>query len=139
MSLKEKTALVSLIATLLIYGFYFVDVGLKIDPATPTDLFMKKMFVLVIGVIIVNIIGSIIAGISSGKDADEKYDERDLLIRARSGDISGNVLGVGVVIASGQIFYGGTAIEIVHWVLLALVASEIVNNALKIAYYRHWL
>jgi len=139
LSLKEKTAWVSLLATLLIYGNYFLDVGLKIDPATPTNAFMMKMITVVVGVIIVNIVGNIIANISSYKDSDEKYDERDRLIRARAGDISGNVLGVGVVIASGQLFYNGTAIEIVHWVLLSLVVSEIVNNATKIAHYRFWL
>lgn len=139
MSFREKSAWVCLAGILIVYGFYFVDIGFRIDPNYPVKEFVNKQISLLIGIIITLVIGYGITNSFSKKPVDELEDERDKLISAQAGDIAGGILGAGTIASVASMYYGVTQVEMANWILLALVVSELVNNGYKIAKYRHWI
>ena len=139
MSFQEKSAWACLIGVLAVYGWYFIDVGLFVDPAFTLGAFMKKQIVLVVGLVILLIIGNAVAAATSRSGEDSVQDEREILIKAQAGDIAGGVAIIGSLMAAVSLFHGAQAIEMANYVLLAIVASEIVRNGVKIAKYRFWL
>ncbi len=95
MSFREKSAWISLLAYLGIYGFYFARVGSALmrgdaDGAPFFGAFAQSvvLFVLVI------IIGTIIAAVTAPKDANAPADEREKLITLKANSGSGRCLGL---------------------------------------------
>lgn len=139
MSFKEKSAWVCLIGILIVYGFYFVDVGVRINPDFPVEAFVNKQISLLIGIIITMILGYSIVASMSKKPVDELEDERDKLISAQAGDLAGGIAIFGTIASVASMYQGVNQVEMANWILLAIVVAELARNGFKIAKYRHWL
>ncbi len=139
MSFREKSAWVCLAGILIVYGFYFVDIGFRIDPVYPIEAFVNKQITLLIGIIITMIIGYGIVNSLGKKPVDELEDERDKLIGAQAGDLAGGIAIFGTIASVASMYHGVNQVEMANWILLAIVAAELARNGYKIAKYRHWI
>ncbi len=138
MSFEEKSTWASLLIILLVFVGYFSQVfdGLvtaTLDKAEITGLFIGA----VVSVIVLEIALHVVIAIINVKDADQHMDERDRLFSIRAGNISGWVLGFGVLMIASQTFiYELSPLWIANLLLFAVFISQVVSYALQLFYYR---
>ena len=137
MSFREKSAWLMTAALLLTGLFYFsfvVRLSSELGEIAPPLLPAVGLY---IGLLIVlAVIGHILAAAFAPKDASADMDERDRLIAARSGNLSGYILAAGVLLALGHYLaaYNGNALF--HGVFASLLISQMAEYGLRIVFYR---
>ena len=138
MSFEEKSTWISLAIILLVSTGYFTQVfeGISagdLDKADITGLF----FGAVITVVVLEVALHIAIAIFNVRDADQSMDERDRLYAVKAGNISGWVLGIGVLTIAAHTFIQDLNPLLVANLLLFMVfVSQIASYALKLFYYR---
>lgn len=138
MSFEEKSTWVSLAIILLVFTGYFVQVfeGISagnLDKGDITGLF----FGAVITVVVLEVALHIATAIFNVKDADQSMDERDRHYAVKAGNISGWVLGIGVLTIAAHTFVQDLNPLLVANLLLFMVfVSQIASYAMKLFYYR---
>ena len=138
MSFEEKSTWASLAIILFVFVGYFSQVfeGIStgsLDKADITGLF----FGAIVTVIVMEIILHIVITVFNVKDADQSRDERDRLFSMKAGNISGWVLGFGVLVIAAQAFMKDlNALWVANLLLFIVFVSQIVSYALKLFYYR---
>jgi hypothetical protein len=137
MSFREKSAWISLVAYLAIYGFYFANVAMALargeaDAAHFLGLLGKSVVLFVL----VTVVLTIIAAIRSPRDAQAPQDEREKLIRLKANSMSGPVLASGVVIAIGALFFDMKSFLVINLLFFALVVYEVFRIAAQIVLTR---
>lgn len=138
LSFEEKSTWASLVILLFVFTGYFSQVinGItsgSLDKAEVTGMF----FGAVITVIVMEIVLHIAIAVFNVKDADQSTDERDRLFSMRAGNISGWVLGFGVLIIAAQTFMKDlNPLWVANLLLFMVFISQIVSYALKLYYYR---
>jgi uncharacterized membrane protein len=151
MAFREKTAWVSLIATLGVWGWYFATLGIGI--ANGGEMFgaVAGRFVLAVILLVVILIAVTIAiAIQSPKEADAPADarERDFALQGyRAAYFTLSTLVVMVMLAAPLIVHVGpallrgtpaevTAILIGNSILFAMVIAEVVQWSVQIVRFR---
>lgn len=137
MSFREKSAWISLLAYLGIYGFYFVQVGSALtrgdtDGAPFLGLFAQSI-ALFIAVIIM---GTVITAVLAPREANAPADEREKLVTLKANSASGYVLAAGVVLTIGVIFYGAKDFLVINLLFFSLVVSEVYKIVTQLFLYR---
>jgi len=138
MSFEEKSTWISLAIITVVFTGYFSQVyeGLlsgNLDKAAVTGLFIGA----VIAIIVLEVVFHIVVSAFNVKDADRPTDERDRLFSMKAGNISGWVLGFGVLIIAGHTFMKEPdAIWVANLLLFVVFVSQVVSYALQIFYYR---
>jgi len=137
-SFEEKSTWASLAIITFIFAGYFSQVysGLingTLNKAAITGLFIGA----VASIIILEIALHIVIAVLNVKDADQPSDERDRLFSIKAGNISGWVLGIGVLIISAQTFMRDLdSLWVANLLLFAVFVSQVVSYVLQIFYYR---
>lgn len=137
-SFEEKSIWVSLVIIIFVFTGYFSQVyeGLMsgtLDKATVFGLFIGA----VVSIVVLEIVLHIVIAITNVKDADQPTDERDRLFSMRAGNISGWVLGFGVLIISAHTFMQELdSLWVANLLLFAVFVSQLVSYALQLFYYR---
>lgn len=137
MSYREQTAWI-MIAALIFGGFlYFGAVAensqsiLQLaEPGLP--LITRYTFALVV----IAVVGHIVTGILSPKDANAPADERDKRIIDKAGHWSGYVLGFGVVMSLGAYLILHNGNLMFYGVFASLMLSQIIEYAMQLLLYR---
>jgi hypothetical protein len=151
MSFREKSIWISLIATLLIFGDYFLNViSLGVLPADAAKtaalgLSLRALFL----IIIVEIIFQGMLAVSNRKAAELGADERDKLFEYKGNNFGYTVLVIGVFITLGRIVFleinpefieqtNGLTIPLLtaHILLFSFILSEVVRFSAQLYYYR---
>ncbi len=149
LSFREKSALVSLLAVLFVYGGYFVNLLSGSAEHTLSAMLYTSIGV-VITLVVIEIVFHSLLGSFDAADANAPADERDLLISARAARVSHLVLSSGVLIVLGRVVIGGamfesngleevTLFEVANLLLFAFVASELSHYGAQIFFYRRGL
>jgi hypothetical protein len=127
MSFRQKTALLSALALLAAYGWYFAQVA-SARAAGPLGGAAMLGLVLptILAVVTIQIVGAVLIAIFSG-ERQEPMDERERALSANSIRGAYAVLLVGGLAASASVFFGLGAVDIANVALLAVVAAEIVR------------
>lgn len=137
-SFEEKSTWVSLAIITFIFAGYFSQVyqGLvndTLDKGAVLGLFIGA----VVSIIVLEIVLHIVIAVLNVKDADQPNDERDRLFSMRAGNISGWVLGIGVLIIASQTFVQELdSLWVANLLLFAVFVSQVVSYVLQIFYYR---
>jgi len=137
-SFEEKSTWASLAIVTFIFAGYFSQVyqGLMdgtLDKAAIFGLF----FGAVISVVVLEILLHTVIALVNIKDAEQRSDERDRLFSMRAGNISGWVLGIGVLIIAAQTLMNDLdSLWVANLLLFAIFVSQFVSYALQIFYYR---
>ena len=137
-SFEEKSIWVSLVIITFVFAGYFSQVyeGLMsgtLNKGVVFGLFFGAVF----SIIVLEIALHIVIAILNAKDADQPSDERDRLFSMRAGNISGWVLGFGVLIIAAQTFMRELdSLWVANLLLFAVFVSQVLSYALQIFYYR---
>lgn len=138
MSFREKRAWITLIALVgvLILFFLHIPPSRMLDP--PQNMWVLHVLLLMITTYVtIELIAYVVIRIRSPRDARTPKDERERLIELRSRAIAWYVY---VILSMVGVFLtlhmSANTIGIAFVVLLSYVIAEIVNQALRIYYYR---
>ena len=150
MSFREKLAWISLLSTLLIWGSYFVEIGLD---AAAGRLAVGALMGLFIGRVVLSIVVEVVlataAALLAPKEANAPADEREQLIMLKATNAAYAVLSLGAVLAAitgalvavrGAGLLPATEADVAfvsaNGVLFALVLAEVVRSTFQIVGFR---
>lgn len=151
MSFKEKSAWISLISTVCIFGYYFYNIIMLIGVPTEVAKEAAKTYLIqaVMLSIVVEVIFHSLLAATNRKSADIEGDERDKTYEYKANSLGYSVLVLGVVITLGGIIileYNPAwaehnrvmqfPMQIAHILMFSFILSEIVRFAGQIYYYR---
>jgi len=135
MTFREKIAVLTLIANVLIYGAYFGDTTLGVlDGVYALD--QGYLIQTIVMLIVVVIAGSIVLGIFAGREADAPADERDRLVAMRADQRAGYVVAFGAGASLVMAIAGLSVFWIANTVLAGLVAGEMLKSLSTLIDYR---
>ena len=134
MSFREKSAWISMLSMLAIYGFYFWSV-IQAGPQ-PGGFHFGGLLTTIIALVVVQVVLTVGAALFSPKDASAPRDERDKLIELRAMRVAYAGLATSVAMAC---FFGAFDPPILfntNALLFILVTAEILRSACQIIQYR---
>jgi hypothetical protein len=134
MSFREKSAWISMLSMLAIYGFYFWSV-IHAGPQAGGFHF-GGLLETIIALVVVQIVLTVAAAIFTPKEAKAPRDEREKLIELRAMRVAYSGLATSVALAC---FFGAFDPPILfntNALLFMLVTAEILRSACQIVQYR---
>ncbi len=136
MSFREKTAWISFVSILLVFGIYFAVVALamagRLDHSQTFSWFLR----LLLAFVVLQVVLRVIVARRAPFDARVPADEREQLIGLKGDRVAGYFLAVGVFAAIFTLHLGAGRSELAHAVLLAFAISQLVKHAVVIALHR---
>ena len=151
MSFKEKSIWVSLISTVCIFGYYFINVlSLGSMPLEQANIAaVQLLFQAVITTVVVEIILQTVIAICNPSDAQQPSDERDKLYKMRANSVGYSVLILGVILTLGHIllssffpeFKGQNAVATfpllsANILFFSFIISEVARYSSQVFFYR---
>ena len=147
MSYQEKNVTVSLISSLLIVGYFLVNLFQMLQSG---GLVSNRLFslwaIVIIATIIVNIISSILTNIvlaivhaiRTRSDKEERFieDERDQLIGLKGMKVSYIAFSIGVLLAMLAFVFGQPALVMFSLLIFSSIAAQIIGDISQIYFYR---
>lgn len=136
MSLREKSAWITLVTVVVCFGVYF---GAVFSGAVPArSMAMLHLALICVATLVILQVGlTILAAITTSKDGRGPRDERERMIQARSHTIGYHVL----MVCTGALIIpthmrGVNMIDIANYAFLGLVISTIVVAIAQIIMFR---
>ncbi len=137
MSFKEKSIWISLIATIIIFGFYFSKTFPLFRNFDDNNTEMVMLFIgVVILMIIVQIISHIVLAVFNRKDAEAGEDERDKLVELKATRIAHFVLITGVWLTASCLLITKSPLMLVNIMIFFFILSEVLGFIAQLFYYR---
>ena len=138
MSFREKVAWASLLAHLVVFGWYFTSFGQNWSArAASDDHGLGQMVGAIVALVALSIVFAVAATISTPKsDVRAQYDEREKIIRLRAANIASAVVTVGVILVMNALIFGWNTVVAANLLLAALVTGEIVKALAQIIQFR---
>jgi hypothetical protein len=133
MSFREKSAWISVLSMVCIYGFYFWSVFTHRSKADGSHVGLLET---IIAVVVLQVVLTVAVAIFSPKEAKAPRDEREKLIELRSMRVAYAGLATSVALAC---FFGAFDPPILfntNALLFILVTAEILRSACQIVQYR---
>ena len=138
MSFREKSAWVTLITLIVLMLFYLTHLP---PPwwlrANPGGFLFYVLTIGVIAFVVIELIAHGIMALRAPREARAPSDEREQLIALKARSIAGRVyavLSLGSILAVAHL--GANAGGVLYCVFLSFIASQIVNYAARLVYYR---
>ena len=131
MSFREKSAWV-MAAVMIVTGLWYASL-VRSAPEAPV---IGPLLPYVLAVIALSIAVQVGLAILSPKEAGAPRDERERLVSARAGQISGIVLAVGVVASGGVYVMFPHGNMLFHHLLGSLIVAQVVEYAAEIVLLR---
>jgi hypothetical protein len=137
MSFREKSAWITFILILVVFGFYFASVADQlVRPQHPHPNFFVLFVVLLVAIVLMEIVLHIIAAIRSPAEANAPQDERERLIALRAKRPAFFVLMAGMFLSMAVVHLPVGRFTIVHAMLFVLWLGELTNYGAQIYFYR---
>ncbi len=141
MSLREKSAWISLAVYLLVYGWYFVTLATALaagrsDGSDFMGMLVGSVIALVMLEITVHIGVIVAAAVRDPSEVTEPRDERERLIELKASRPALYVLSVGVLASIIWLYLDGARFLVINGLFLALVLAEMVKSAAQIVHFR---
>lgn len=147
MSYREKIITIYLISTLLLFGFYLINIipMLQEGELDPTAVYTLWIIIVVLGIlitivatIIIHIIFGIIYAVTTNEEPtfDDIEDERDKLIELRGTRNSYAVLGTGMFISMVAQIVSGSSLVMFSLLLFFMMIAEIIGGISRLYFYR---
>lgn len=147
LSLEEKSIVGSLLLTVGLFGYYFIQVIEVFTGSNSVDVLglPKKLIGIVIALVVVEIVYYIAIALTS---PDEDADERDKLIEAKATRISYFVLAAGCITTIGHLFFSRIAADmladvtssqivfVANLLVFSFIVAEVVGFAMQLHYRR---
>jgi hypothetical protein len=134
MSFREKSAWISVVLILLVFGPYFWLVGQSF--AGGTHVHGGTQFALILLFVVLEIVVHIAVAIQSPRDAEAPIDEREDLIDLRATRMAFYVLFGGALMSIFTLHFPVNVWTLSQLVLFSIVIAELVKFASQIVFYR---
>lgn len=134
MSFREKSAWVSLILIVLVFGPYFWLVGRSF--AGVAHVHAGTQFALIMLFVVLEIVVHIAIAMQSPRDARAPKDEREILIDLMATRTAFYVLFAGALSSIFTMHFRLTVWQLSQLVLLSIVVAELVKYGRQIAFFR---
>ena len=138
MSFRQKTALVSVLALLLMYGWYFAEtLQQRATGIASASGQLAMLNIAVIGVVIIQVVGAVLIPVFSG-ERQQPMDERERGIAA------GALRGAYFVLLAGTLgtvllaVFDPRVLDVANLALLAVVLAEIVRYGAYLLLHRRF-
>jgi hypothetical protein len=135
MSFREKSAWITLVSIIMVFGVYFTHVPNIFDP-DPGDWALYVIAICIAAFVVIEVVAHIVLYLRFPKDARTPKDERERLIDLRATRLAAYVYVVGTFLAILTPHHGASGFAVGVFVLMAFVLAEIVNYTARIVYYR---
>jgi hypothetical protein len=136
MSFREKSAWISLIIHIVIFGGYFLSLADAWDHPGRGPLGVG----LLIGAVVLLVLNSIALNAAvalwSPKEAEAPADERERLINLKAERIASYVLSGNVILLIGALLVNWDGFLVANLLLAAMVISEVTKAVAQIVYFR---
>ncbi len=140
LSYREKIIWASLISTILIFGYYFIQAFKVFTNPDIENISLLSLFLgVVIFITVIQVTLIITLSIVNRKEAKADGDERDKLIEAKATRISHFILSAGAWTTAFGILITSSAFILINVLILFLIISEIVGFSLQLFYHRRGL
>ncbi|MGH8219343.1 MAG: hypothetical protein ACREUT_12405 [Steroidobacteraceae bacterium] len=137
MSFREKSAWISFVVILVVFGFYFADYAAHLLRRGYPHHHYFGMFVLgVVLVVILEVVLHILVAVRSPSDANAPRDERDRLIGLKAARIAFYVLLTLAFLSIATMHLGATAFFMGNCIFFAIWVAELSRLGSQIALYR---
>lgn len=140
MTYQEKNNMVSLISTLVIFGFYFFHVYQIYQAGVPNTVAMMATIGLWVPVIIltviVHVVFNTINALAARQDDVPPVDERDKLIELKATRNSHYLFIIGFFISMTLLFFSTSPFVIFNLLIFAFIAAEVLGYFSQLYYYR---
>lgn len=132
MAFREKTAWVTLLTYLGVYGYYFWTVF----RAGPDHPYGARLIGAIALLVVIIVVCNIALAIWKPDEARLGADERERLIGLRATAIAFHVASAGAITAAGAVAVGLPAFYVVNGLLAVVALAEILRHAIVVARYR---
>ena len=136
MSFREKSAWISFVSILLVFGAYFWNVNRVLGGEVERRAAFKVSAGLLVAFVLIEILLHIAVAIQAPNEARAPKDERERLIEMRATRVAFQVLVVGALAGVGLMHVTSSAWVVGQHVLLAVVVAELVKFGGQILYFR---
>ena len=136
MSFREKSAWISFVSILLVFGAYFWNINRILRGQVEHRAAFKISVGLIVAFVLLEIVLHIAVAIQAPNEARAPKDERERLIEMRATRVAFQVLVVGALLGVGTMHVTARAWVMAHVVLLAVVVAELVKFGGQILYFR---
>jgi hypothetical protein len=149
LSYQEKSILGNLLATLVVYGYYFANALSRAAQAESNALKIGRLIFTVIAIVAIQIVYHIILALEA---KPEPKDERDVLIECQAYRNGYFVLNIGAFLVIQRVIMAIQALDVspttrnistpflvVNLMLLFMVLAELVKLLTQLFYYRRGL
>jgi hypothetical protein len=137
MSFREKSAWISLVVILVVFGIYFGDLARHLlSPVHAHRSYVVFFFLLVPLVVLLEVVLHILAAIRAPSDAKAPQDERDRFINLKATRIAFYVLVSGAFVSIGTVHVGAGPGLLANAVLCAIWLAELTRLGSQVYLYR---
>ena len=136
MSFREKSAWISFVTILLVFGTYFWNVSRVLGGEVERRAAFKVSVGLLVAFVLIEIVLHVAVAIQAPDEARAPRDERERLIEMRATRVAFQVLVVGALAGVGLMHVTSSAWVVGQHVLLAVVVAELVKFGGQILYFR---
>jgi hypothetical protein len=126
MTFHEKSAWISLVAIVLVGGFYFLHVPWTLTPSPDRHLAVGFLYC-ILAFLVIEVVGHVVVAVRAPKEAHAPRDERERLINLKAIRMAAYVYVIGSFLAVYTLHWGANRLAIANGVLLAFVIAEVVN------------
>lgn len=137
MTFQEKSIWVTVVVTVIIFGYYFTQAIIIIsNPSIPEVALIGLFIGVTVITIIVQIVLQSVLAIANRKDAEKGEDERDKLIELKATRISYFILIFGVWTTCISILIISSTIILANLLLFFFIIAELTGFISQLIYYR---
>jgi len=136
MSFREKSAWISFVSILLVFGIYFVSVNHELGGRVEFSAAYRVTVGLILAFVLLEIVLHVAVAIQAPGEALAPRDERERLIEMRATSVAFQVLVIGALVSSGLMYVTNNAWTLGQHVLLAVAVAELVKFGGQIVFYR---
>jgi hypothetical protein len=136
MSFREKSAWISFVSILLVFGAYFWNVGRVLAGRVGQRSAYGVSIGLLVAFVLLEIVLHIAVAAQAPDEARAPRDERERLIEMKATRVAFQVLVVGALAGVGTLHVTRSAWVMSQVVLLAVVVAELVRFGGQILYFR---
>ena len=136
MSFREKSAWVSFITILLVFGAYFWTVSQEMHGEIANATAFNVEIALLVAFVLIEIVLHVALAMQAPNEARAPRDEREQLIEMKATRVAFQVLVIGALACVGLLHVTRSAWAITQHVLLAVVVAQLVRFGGQILYFR---
>ena len=136
MSFREKSAWISFVSILMVFGAYFWNVIRVLGGHVQYRAVFNVEVGLLVAFILLEVVLHIVLVMQAPNEARAPRDEREQLIEMKSTRVAFQVLVIGALAGVGAMHLTASAWAMAHGVLLAVVVAELVKFGGQIFYFR---